>query len=124
MILSQTDLAHWPAGLCEDVAYLSLEPAEISRRSGIRFVAGSDALGPFSAAIVTLGEDRMFALQSHDHAPTPGTKIIAETDFGASVRAAAFLLELAPGELIWIRDDASADFLSAMMQAGPRGVAA
>jgi len=91
--MNQLALNQWPASLNDQVAMLSLEPAELSRRSGIKFSKSYDSLDNFRGAVCRL-PDFSFALIRYDNNPVPGTIIALEEGAYESQRGQRYLLEV------------------------------
>ena len=79
-LFKQVTHPKWPSGQNRPIAVLSLEPAEISARYGIRFTVERDDLDLADVAIVELSSGRHLSLIRYRNNPSPGTEVAA--DFG------------------------------------------
>jgi hypothetical protein len=76
------------------IAVLDLEPAQLARTHGLRFVEGATNLGPAVAALVQVASGNQFMLRRDDDAPTPGTEVLADERLDPSRALAEFLASL------------------------------
>jgi hypothetical protein len=98
----QIPLREWPLGLEEDAMQLKLGPAEIARRSDLRFERDHDSLDDYEGAVVKLESGKSFALQSHVHAPEPGTTVIFESGSIQPLREVVRFLKLRRQDVNWV----------------------
>src|SRR6266511_5577532 len=74
---TQLHLGDWEHGLAKPIAVLALEPKQISERTGLKFETTRDDLDYLQAALFRTANGTQFALARHQHAPKPGTELVA-----------------------------------------------
>jgi len=108
---SQVTGGRWPSGIDKPIAVLRAEPAELSKRYGLRFTAGSDDFDEFQEAALKLRSGRPVLLYRYSRSPSPGTTVTI--DDGDRARealkefAAAFRLE--QRAITWVSDEVSGE---------------
>jgi hypothetical protein len=106
--IQQIPLEEMEQGLARPMATLSLEPAEITSRAGLRFETAQDDLDELEAAVFRSDSGRQFALVRHRHQPESGTDILTSErscDLSADLSDALQTLKFEPGELRWTHPD-------------------
>jgi hypothetical protein len=101
-------------GLAKPIARIQLDPDQLSKRLGIRFVRSQDHLDDLDAALISTQSGRQFALIHHEHQPLPGTDIIVNErskDPTADLIECLDVLSISPDELSWIHPDIDRDKL-------------
>jgi hypothetical protein len=109
LTIEQVPLEKMQHGLARAVARLSIEPADITSRVGLRFEKGRDDLDDVEAAVFRARSGRQFALIRHQHQPYPGTDILIDErlpHLAAALREALEALSLKPQDLSWIHPKA------------------
>ena len=100
----QIPLQQMERGLARPVATLRLEPAEISKRVGLKFETAKDDLDDLEAALFKARTGRQIALVRHRHQPNRGTDILINErsrDLNAAVRDALQALNFEAHDLQW-----------------------
>ena len=106
----QLPLAEMEAGLARPIATTRIEPAEISRRLGIRFESAKDDLDELQAALIRSPSGRQFALVRHLHQPLPGTDILTNENsrnYAGDLRESLAILKLTLDDMDWVHPDAA-----------------
>ena len=107
--LKQLQLNQWPALLNDEVAMISLEPADIQSRCGLQFDEDLDDLDYFDAS-VAVADGRLFGLMRYRHNPVGGTIIVVEDNTFDGTKGAHQLkpildaLGASLDEITWIRE--------------------
>jgi hypothetical protein len=100
----QIPLQQMERGLARPVATLRLEPAEISKRVGLKFETAKDDLDDLEAALFKARTGRQIALVRHLNQPNRGTDILINErsrDLNAAVRDALHALNFEAHDLQW-----------------------
>jgi hypothetical protein len=105
-MVRQISIQDWPLGLEQDIAFLSIDPKEIRRRSNIRFEIASDNLDEFQGAVVRSDSGKFFALQGYRNSPVRGTKLILMNGSQEGIREAIDLMKLRRSDVSWVVPEA------------------
>lgn len=108
--IKQIHLGDVDGGLAKPIAVFSLEPTELTARTGIKFEVTRDDLDYLQAAIFETPTGGKFALIRHQHAPNSGTELLVDEkteNLRLALDEAMSVLEMNPSELQWIHPDIS-----------------
>jgi hypothetical protein len=108
--IQQVPLKHMERGLARPVATLKLEPAEISKRLGLKFQEARDDLDELEAAVFRSAKGHQFALVRHRNQPNPGKDLLINgrsRNLGGALRDALQTLRLQLGDIKWTDPKAS-----------------
>lgn len=107
----QLPLDKMETGLASTIATTRVEPAEISRRLGIRFEPARDDLDSMQAALLRSPSGRQFALVRHEHQPAPGTDLLTNENscsIAHDLQELLAMLRMTVDDLGWVHPDAIA----------------
>jgi hypothetical protein len=95
----------WGKDLGDPVAVIRVEPEDLSRDLGLKFIRGHDDLDYLRLAAVSLNDGQPFLLVRHEGKPDPGTEIIssgaASRNLSGELTRLLHALHVGPGHIVW-----------------------
>lgn len=105
-MLDQKKFGGWPSQKCYPVMRLTIEPQDLSKKFGIKFVQGRDELDYFLAGHFFDEDIGFVVLIRYQNAPQPGTPVYVDSqvDLSYAIERITNVLGLTPEQINWTRE--------------------